>query len=181
MFIIILLLFVLFLVLSLFARLYVTFSYSFQGLNQEINVHVSIFRFSLMNKKLPIPAEKEDKTLFELGNHPDSLGDQLDLWKDYVKQINNMFRRFRIHYLHWSTNVGTGEAASTGIISGLLWGIKSTLVAFITKQMNILQPADISVVPEFERETIKTEIDCLVSMKLADALLALFNMRKLFK
>lgn len=89
-----------------------------------------------------------------------------------VKTINNYMRKkIQIKKFIWMTRVGLDDAALTGIINGVLWGIKSSLVAFLFSEKRIKQ-FQIEVIPVFNQNILETYFDCIIKFKLVYIIIA---------
>jgi hypothetical protein len=78
---------------------------------------------------------------------------------------------------HWSSNVGFGDAAITAISAGLLWNVKSFILAGISARVKFIgsQP-HIEVVPDFSKERFDTSIHCIFLLRIGHIIfVGLFN------
>lgn len=91
-------------------------------------------------------------------------------FKETKKIIKMMMKSIVIHQLSWRTDFGTGNATSTGIMSGGVWMMKGTLVSFIHELSNLSCQPKISVTPHFQQRGLYSEIDCIVSIRLGKAI-----------
>jgi hypothetical protein len=86
-----------------------------------------------------------------------------------------------IEEFEWYTTIGTGDAGSTGIFSGLLWTIKGSLVGLVGQLMNLNQPPKIEVHPSFQMPIVRTNLQCMFSFRMGKAMLAAYQIVKNWK
>jgi len=106
--------------------------------------------------------------------------------RDVIRQCKNLklilvfvLQNLVFHKINWITHCGTGEASSTGIVTGGIWTIKETSKGLLYKFGNISCNPSVSVVPHFQQKLFKTEFHCMFSIRVAKAISIL--MRILFK
>ncbi|WP_158595068.1 DUF2953 domain-containing protein [Oceanobacillus piezotolerans] len=99
--------------------------------------------------------------------------------KKYNKIMNTMTNGVNLHSLHWSTSLGTGEASSTGIVTGSVWTMKSSVIGLLcNKLINQCQPF-IAVNPNFGQEEFQTRLSCMVSIKLGKAIRTILKVSRI--
>ncbi|GAA0135595.1 hypothetical protein YSY43_24350 [Paenibacillus sp. YSY-4.3] len=77
--------------------------------------------------------------------------------------------------LDWSTNVALPNAAHTATLSGALWGLKTTLIGWLSCYIRLRQMPRLFVVPVFDQPPqFVTEIECSGQIRLGRALYAGF-------
>ncbi|KXG76835.1 DUF2953 domain-containing protein [Thermotalea metallivorans] len=114
---------------------------------------------------------KDDKKLLNFAEI-EEIQDQLaHLYHGYYNIFSYIRKKIVLESLSWKTEFGIGDAAVTGILSGMLWGIKGTLFAIIQKHIH---PKNISfhVVPYFDQEIFQTRIHCIITLKIGYAIIA---------
>ena len=96
--------------------------------------------------------------------------------------IKRFLKTIRLENLQWKTAIGTADAAETGVLTGIVWGIKSSIVGFISTNLTVRKIPQIHVHPLFQQKKIKTEIRCMIRFRIGNAILAgirlLLNLRK---
>ena len=78
----------------------------------------------------------------------------------------------RIDRLDWATRVGTGDAATTSWLAGLLWGLKSASVSFLSRRVTWLSPPRLSVTPDFDRACFDLDLTCIFRFRIGDVIIA---------
>ena len=81
----------------------------------------------------------------------------------YAKKIN----------LH--INYGSGNAASTGIITGAIWAGIYNVVSFISSVITIAQPK-INLVPNYTEKQCSAKCECIITSRLANLIGAVLSM-----
>jgi hypothetical protein len=66
----------------------------------------------------------------------------------------------------WRTRLGTGDALSTALGSGLLWTVKSTFSTLLQQRYRLSQLPQMDVVPEFEAVEFVTDFRCIFHLTL---------------
>ncbi|MNP50215.1 hypothetical protein D3C76_1444640 [compost metagenome] len=75
--------------------------------------------------------------------------------------------------LEWSTNVGLDDAVHTATLTGALWGVKATLVGWLTGYIRLTKRPKLFVVPEFGGKPLfSTEIRCIAEIRCGYAIYA---------
>ncbi|MFC7442176.1 DUF2953 domain-containing protein [Laceyella putida] len=84
--------------------------------------------------------------------------------------------------LVWKTRIGTGDAAEAGILTGVAWTVKSTLVGWVSQYIKWRQPPELYVDPQFQTPVIETHLHSIIHFKIGHAIIGikrlLFHMRK---
>ena len=92
-------------------------------------------------------------------------------YEHYEKKRRNIFsildylqKRIKIQSLLWRTQFGIGDAAATGIMSGVFWAFKGCLLSmiqnyFVSKKINIY------IEPQFDKN-FGMNIDCIIRIKI---------------
>lgn len=108
------------------------------------------------------------------------------MFRDQVHQLQALTRRFLQHVvlerLEWRSTVGTGDAAETGVITGVVWGIKSILVSTACSYVKWNKMPLLKVDPLFSEARLTTDLHCIIRFRIGYAMLAAIrlvrNMRK---
>ncbi|MDF2720553.1 MAG: hypothetical protein K0Q59_228 [Paenibacillus sp.] len=75
--------------------------------------------------------------------------------------------------ISWVTRVGLHDAADTAITTGAVWGLKTSLVGYMTRYMRFEAKPALSVQPQFNRTMFATEAVFRVKIKAVYAMLAM--------
>ena len=97
------------------------------------------------------------------------LKDHADLIKDIRKYLNKK-------NIHVSLNIklsqGTGDAAQTGLICGLLWSAAGILVAWISRHLKVFRN-DVKIKPCFDKSIFEVEASCIFHVRLVHIIVVL--------
>ncbi|WP_185955987.1 DUF2953 domain-containing protein [Melghirimyces algeriensis] len=89
-------------------------------------------------------------------------------------------RRFLRHVvcerLRWDTSVGTGDAASTGVLTGVIWGVKTSLVGFAGSYIRWACPPRLNVQPLFNNDKVETTLDSIIRFRIGYAIVAVIRL-----
>jgi len=90
-----------------------------------------------------------------------------------IQRVRRILRRLRpalrvIERLEWRTELGTGDAAATAVLTGVLWALKSALVGFLARERAFLRRPEIRVLPDYRRTVLAFEISCIFRFTLGD-------------
>lgn len=82
-----------------------------------------------------------------------------------------------IERLEWRTELGTGDAAATSLLAGVLWAIKSTVIGALLREHVFLEAPKIRVVPDYRRVGLAFEIRCIFRFTLGEIILGARGLR----
>lgn len=104
---------------------------------------------------------------------------------EHVVSFHRIIRKFlkkvKITEFVWSTNIGTGDAALTGMLSGAVWTVKGSIIGLISHYFNLKNTPQISVYPHFQMKTAQTVIKCMLQFRIGHAMLAGIKIVKFWK
>ena len=103
-----------------------------------------------------------------------------------IHDLNDTVRPFLRHVtcerLEWVSTIGTGDAAETGILTGMAWAIKTMLVSVAGKYVRWARYPKLNVRPCFGEKRLESDLLCIVRFRLGHLILAVvrlyLNMRK---
>ncbi|ADG82481.1 DUF2953 domain-containing protein [Thermincola potens] len=101
----------------------------------------------------------------------------MELVGKYKEVFLRIVRLIRVLELNWKTQIGMGDAAATGVITGVVWGIKGVVVQTIYRYAGSVQAtADIKVWPDFSKKSIKTDLRCIFDIRIGHIIIAGFKL-----
>ncbi|MGM7702333.1 DUF2953 domain-containing protein [Pseudalkalibacillus sp. Hm43] len=128
--------------------------------------------------------EKEREAIFRVESIMERAQETKELI-DSVYQMHWIIRRFlkrvRVEEFEWYSSLGTGDASSTGIFSGMLWTIKGSIVGMVSHLMKMLSPPKIEIQPSFQMPIVQTHFQCIISFRAGQAMLAAYQIAKNWK
>lgn len=99
-------------------------------------------------------------------------------WQQLKTHINGLYRiikaflsKVRCQQLVWHSTIGTGDAAETGVMTGLIWSLKSVTLGFSTGYLRMETVPDFRVTPDFNQPRLETHITCILKFRLGQAML----------
>ncbi|MFB4166742.1 DUF2953 domain-containing protein [Virgibacillus sp. JSM 102003] len=172
MFILLLIGFILVIILLLFSKIKVINTVIVNQDKQTVLIVVYFYRIKLMDRMIDLSDQSyEEKSIREtlklLHNYSENF---LQKMNDVNDVVTIMLGRIYFHKLTWSTHFGTGEASATGMASGGIWGMKGIILGIIYAKSNLICDPSISVVPLFNQKYIESKFDCIVSVRIGQAI-----------
>lgn len=73
----------------------------------------------------------------------------------------------------WHTRLGTGDAAEAGILAGLAWVIKWTLVGMLKNRIRWNFTPQVEIAPEFNQAILETYFHSIIRFRIGHAILAM--------
>lgn len=151
---------------------------SFAGVNR-LSIKVTLLKMTLYKNVWYLEEKPADDT---------SVDDSLELFmldhqkilpglRAFLQQMGSfknglllILENIVVHKIKWVTHFGTGEASSTGMLAGSIWGVKGAAKGLIYKFGNISCDPTMTVVPHFQQKYFKTDFQCMVSIRFAKAI-----------
>ncbi|MGM0874910.1 MAG: DUF2953 domain-containing protein [Bacillota bacterium] len=208
-FIVILLLLFLLLLLIIFTKLTVTLDLNHVGDNDRFKIKFRAW-FGLLRYTIDIPLVKVDDDGPNLivkqeqkagsekadnkGNEkeekvtPEDLLNSLNDIKEIAQHIvglKKIIRRFlkkiRIKKLDWHSQLGIGDAAHTGILTGAAWTIKGSVIGLMSQYMKLETRPVVTITPEFNQFCSRTKLQCIFHFRIGQAMFAGIRFIKYWK
>lgn len=184
----------------------ITIRFKRKETDELFKVHVQAW-FGLIRLQLKVPAIQlaDDFPGMQFATELESPQEALDQKKEKINpqtlfQFQKRIRsvRQRIHELHqimkkflktirverfeWVSEIGTGDAAETGVLTGICWGVKTSILGLIRSFFTLNTMPRVLIHPDFQHQTFETEVVCMMKMRIGQAILAglriLLNLRK---
>jgi Protein of unknown function (DUF2953) len=193
----------LFIFISLFTKLTIDLTYKFDPNDQRLVILIKAL-FGLIRIRMDIPelndtntekqkSEKTDPSLDKNFTDIDSIDEDEALKayrpiKYWMKNINELYKvvkkslkKVRITQLVWKSAIGTGNAATTGIISGVGWSFKGTVIGMLSYYFSLKVQPQLEIRPIFNRKISNTYVKCIFQVRAGQAILAGLKIFKLWK
>ncbi|MDR4889242.1 DUF2953 domain-containing protein [Fredinandcohnia sp. QZ13] len=127
-------------------------------------------------KKGNVPTdEKKKKEKFSVHNLMDNLHDTkviLQRVTDLVPVFKHFLKKISVSRFEWHSHIGVGDAAHTGIITGLGWSIKGTIVGVMSHYLNLKTHPEYSITPSFQVAVSETRLRCMIHFRIGYAMVA---------
>lgn len=101
-----------------------------------------------------------------------SLWDSRQRYKRYTFVLRYLVRRTRINRFCWHSEIGTGEAHHTGLLTGIVWALKSTLTTGLFARTVLLGKPDLAVFPDYQQPRLNTFLDCIFKIRIGHIMIA---------
>lgn len=169
-------------VFVLFLQIYVKVHYSWKGKEQDVQVSIFLAKFKLIHKHIPLQEIDDSAFMEDIDEKLDMKMDSLlKTTRKILKVLKTVLKHTKLHQLEWSTQIGTGEASTTGIASGILWSLKGTIVGYFVEKIILLCNPTVQVNPEFQQANFQTNLDCIVSIRLGKAIQGFIKLTRIIK
>ncbi|WP_231893410.1 DUF2953 domain-containing protein [Rossellomorea aquimaris] len=93
----------------------------------------------------------------------------------HVQSFHHIIRKFtkkvKLDKVQWKTLFGTGDAASTGTLTGIIWGMKGSIVGILSGYMKLQSMPHLEVIPTFQKAIIQTQFSCIIQFRIGNAIL----------
>lgn len=104
---------------------------------------------------------------------------------NHVVQFHRIVRSFlaklTIKHIEWSSIVGLGDAAHTGMISGAIWAVKGSIIGIISNYMMLKDMPKINIYPQFQGMASETLFSCMIQFRIGHAMMAGIKLVKYWK
>lgn len=120
----------------------------------------------------------ENKVMAQL----DSIGEIVKKLQEIHSKIKKFLKRVKINKWRWYSQIGTGDAASTGIVTGFAWSTKGMVVGIVGEYMHIIDIPVLEITPVFQGKGFASKCELTASFRIyrsiIAALMLLIFMRK---
>ncbi len=115
-------------------------------------------------------------TLELISSLPGMLRAGWERFQRYNSALYYLFRFVRCRRFYWRTEVGFHDAACTGMMVGVLWGIKSFLYNNFRAKIGVMaeKPA-ILVVPDYFHKKLALDFYCIFDIRIGHIIIAGLN------
>ncbi|KAB7667988.1 DUF2953 domain-containing protein [Bacillus sp. B1-b2] len=175
--------------------------------NDDLTIEVRLF-FGLIKIKKKIPLIKIDddsptivvKDETEIGNAEEPIQKDtkqfgahdliniLSNTKEVLQHVVNLHRivkyflsKLTIKNMEWSTIVGLGDAAHTGMVTGAIWAGKGGIIGIISQYMKLANMPKINIYPQFQGVASETLFTCMIQFRIGHAMMAGIKLVKFWK
>jgi hypothetical protein len=152
------------------------------GLGGLIHYRLSIptVDFKDMDKGVKVESDKETSTK-KKGEDTFINKDKIEFWyesyevllhrvKYFQESLRWFMARVHCHKWEWNTNIGTGDAAEAGVLTGIIWGVKTTILGFISHYIRWDREPEIEVTPCFQQAMLDTSFEANFSVTLGSTI-----------
>jgi hypothetical protein len=90
----------------------------------------------------------------------------------------SFLKRIYVKEFSWRTVLGTGDASATGSLTGVAWGFKSFISGTLSCYLSFKCLPVFSVHPDFNKEIFETELQCMIKLRVGDAIITSLRLVK---
>ncbi|MBM7692896.1 hypothetical protein JOC77_002327 [Peribacillus deserti] len=88
-----------------------------------------------------------------------------------IHALKKFLIKINIQELNWHSQIGTGNAAETAVLTGAAYGIKSTIIGVISQYLTFSKIPSYSVNSIYQGVTSKTRMNCIIEFRIGNAIL----------
>ncbi|WP_046946063.1 DUF2953 domain-containing protein [Bacillus cereus] len=110
----------------------------------------------------------ENKVMAQL----DSIGEIVKKLQEIHSIIKKFMKRVKINQWKWYSQIGTGDAASTGIVTGFAWSTKGMVVGVVGEYMHIIDIPVLEITPVFQGKGFASRCELTASFRIYRSIVA---------
>lgn len=112
----------------------------------------------------------ENKVMAQL----DSIGDIVRKLQEIHSVMKKNLKKVKINQWRWHSQIGTGDAASTGIITGFAWSVKGMVVGVVGEYMHIIDIPELEITPVFQGKGFASRCELTASFHIYRSIITAF-------
>jgi hypothetical protein len=133
------------------------------------------------NGKESNKSKKTKVTPDEIKTNFEKLNDFLQRVTHFHKIVQSFLRHVSLDKIVWHSQIGVGDAAQTGTIVGVIWGLKGSIYALLTKYLKVNTDPVLSIYPLFQMKSSQTRLECMISFRIGHSIVAAIKIVKYWK
>ncbi len=158
----------------------IKFKLEYPLINIEVNKKNINLKFKEERKsKIKSNLSKDNKQSINIDKLMSQLNSAKGIFNEYKDILNYILSRINWKLLYWISEIGTNNAASTGLITGLISIIKSNLVVFMNNRNYEFEKVRMDTAPNFKKLVFRTKLNCIFSIKVGYIIIAGLKFLKL--
>ncbi|WP_307838220.1 DUF2953 domain-containing protein [Bacillus cereus group sp. N21] len=119
----------------------------------------------------------ENKVMAQL----DSIGEIVKKLQEIHSVIKKNLKKVKINQWRWHSQIGTGDAASTGIVTGFAWSTKGMVVGVVGEYMHIIDIPELEITPVFQGKGFASRCELTASFHIYRSIIAVFMLLMFMK
>ncbi|PED06603.1 DUF2953 domain-containing protein [Bacillus pseudomycoides] len=104
----------------------------------------------------------ENKIMAQL----DSIGELIKKLQEIHTIIKDFLKKVKINSWKWHSQIGTGDAASTGIVTGYAWGIKGMAAGVLGQYTHVIDIPEFEITPVFQGKGFASKGELTASFRI---------------
>jgi Protein of unknown function (DUF2953) len=198
---IILTIFISLFILLMISTLHVAIHFVHRNDNSDIQITMRMYRILKYNLHIPlVQIDAQDHSIKIKEEKQSSIGrkkekkkkisfkklkNQYLMFQKTLRHVQNLyhilvqfFKKIKISQLEWHSAIGLGEASSSAIAAGTVWGLKGIVLQLFNIFFRLKGTPSISVAPVFQGMHSETRLSCMVSFKIGHAIVVMLKILK---
>ncbi|MDR4918835.1 DUF2953 domain-containing protein [Bacillus pseudomycoides] len=119
----------------------------------------------------------ENKVMAQL----DSIGEIVKKLQEIHSVIKKNLKKVKINQWRWHSQIGTGDAASTGIVTGFAWSTKGMVVGVVGEYMHIIDIPELEITPVFQGKGFASRCELTASFHIYCSIITVFMLLMFMK
>lgn len=152
----------------------------------KYHYEIPMLKFKNLKQGLQVKEKKEGNVMKdhhqEAETHIDK--DKVDTWVENWKRMlasthdlklwmSRTLRRVKVRHLDWTTELGLSDAVHTAQLTGALYGVKYSLLGWLSYKLRLLVPPQVFVIPIYGTQPhISTKMTCIAEIRCGYAMYA---------
>jgi hypothetical protein len=128
--------------------------------------------------------KNESEKTFTFKNILEKMQDAKEILDHVVQMqqiIKRLLKRMTVTKFTWHTNIGLGDAALTGTMTGVGWSVKGCIAGMISHYMKLKTVPNITITPSFQQTFLETRLVCMIHFRIGYAILTGMSIVKHWK
>lgn len=80
--------------------------------------------------------------------------------------VKDFLQKVKINQLRWHSQIGTGDAASTGIVTGYAWLVKGIIIGVISQYTDLVHEPKLEITSVFQGKTVASQCEFTASFRI---------------
>ena len=154
-------------VLLLFLPLRIVFSYHEKVFSTKVfAIGVQIFKHSPKTQKKDKKKDNAEETVKKAEKSVGKLSDKIRHYASISKKATTLARKYaKIKSITLKMKIGVGDAPSTAISTGIMWGQVYTLIGIIGSIMYI-DKHDVEIAPVYNENVLSLDGECIIESRI---------------
>lgn len=183
-----------------FSTIHISIYFVHRNDNSNIQVNFKMYRFLKYRLNVPlIMVDTQDHSVKIREEKQTTLGKkkekkkisfsqikkQIHSFKQMLKHINHFYqilaaflKKMRVKKVEWHSAIGLGEASSSAIAAGTVWGFKGIAIQVLNAFFKLEGSPNVTVVPVFQGMHSETRFSCMISFKIGHAIVVMLKILK---
>ncbi|WP_186578373.1 DUF2953 domain-containing protein [Aquibacillus kalidii] len=180
------------LILSLFTHIHTYILYTHIHNKSTLQMKIRLLGIIVIKKEFPVDMlDIDDKSNKSDSKEELTINKIIDNCKQFRETLVTVFHsktivaryltKVKVKKFKWNTQFGIGDAGKTGILTGVVWGLKSGILKVMIDHMRVKDRPIVNVFPVFQHKTINVEFECMVSVRLGQTMYAIIQLVRHFQ